>query len=1209
MFFLIMIPFTVNSFIYAQDTNASLSGTVTDSSGAIVPAANLSLTNLATGFQQNVVSNGSGEYTFRNLTPGKYTLSVNAQGFQSVVQTGIELAVNQVARTDVHLTVGKADETVTVNGDVSLINFENPTLEGGIAPQTLQDLPLTISGMPRSAIGLAIMLPGVSTASTGNAYNARINGGLTTGDEALLDGATMTEGFMNQSGMVSLYEDFQMSPDMVSEVHVLTANYPSQYGSSTSGQLIVQSKGGGEQFHGAAFEYFRNDALNAIQWGGTSRVPDKENNYGANIGGPILLPWLHGASSSRKAYFYFNWEGFQDHGAAVAPTLSIASLNARQGNFSNLKDASGNLIPLYYPIVTDPGNPLYSYSGQQIPNNIIDPATFAKIEDPIAQAWIAAMPTPTNSGELNNYLSPTAGQGSLTNAENVYMTREDFSFRDSDHFYFTYWRQYSAPNLGSYLPKALSTASPAVPENAPIARLNWEHTFSPVMTNHATFGYLNRNEGYYALNAGASLPKVAGVANGGLPQFNFSQYNQLGNNTDASGNSLTTRPTWAFNDVLTRVIGKHTLTAGYEWRNAGGNRRISTNQAGTFTFSQSTTGISGTNSGNDMLAFELGATSNANVTYYNVVSNYPRQFGSAAHVGDAWRLNPQLTLTYGLRWDYIAPSIEKNDHLSFFDPDGQNPDAVSTGGQPLLGRLAFAGNKYGSASYGARYPEELVLDNISPRVGAAYSLDPKTVVRAGYGVYYGQAFYPGWGGGMSLDGFNTTAQVSQIQVGNRQQPQMYLNYNGFAPFAPAVTSDISAGADNGISPLYRPRDANHRPYSSQWNLTIERELPSNLFVSASYVGTKGTHLPSQKSPINVVNPFTGTFNTLASTPVLGPGGTVLLDTVLKANYNATIATDGYDGPTVFAQNNVAPPFLGYGTGLKNCDPTLAQALTPFPQYCGTLQGLNEGHGNSIYHSLQARVERRFQAGLYILGSFTWSKLITDASQTTQANNDGSGGDNIFSPFDIKRLRALSEDNTPIVGSLAFVYELPLGSHHRYLNSGIASGFAGGWKVSPIYRYEFGIPLSFHSASCNVIGQTRQGCLPGIIPGKQVLPHGRNGFNPSKGDGQYINEDAFETNFSQFGYTGYGAPVTNIYGPSFKNTDVSLTKDTRFGERLNFKFGTNFFNAWNNHYFVNQGGNTGASYAFNTTVGASGFGQWNGSVSTPRTIQFYGRLEF
>jgi len=411
---------------FGQDTNASLGGTVTDPSGAAIPGAKLTITNEATSFQSSFVSDETGAYTFRNLTPGKYHVDVSAAGFKSSTQTGIELAPNQVARLDLHLTIGKTDETVTVTADSSLINYDTQTLEGGVSPEALQSFPLTVSGAPRSSVAVAIMMPGVTSAGGGNAFNARINGGIITGDEALVDGATTIEGFMNQSGMVALQTDFGMSPDITSEVRVLTANYDAQYGDTTSGQLIITTKSGGEKFHGAGYEYIRNDAFNAFQYGvpeGTKKPPDKENDYGANIGGPILLPKLHGDNSFLKGYFYFNWEGFQDHGAANSNTLTIASARARNGDFS------GWGSQLYYP--NDPAK--YGVlAGKPIPNNQIDP----QFEDPIAAAWIAKEPTPTNGGEINNYFIPKAGQGSLTNSENVYFWRVDMNVGQKDHLYY-----------------------------------------------------------------------------------------------------------------------------------------------------------------------------------------------------------------------------------------------------------------------------------------------------------------------------------------------------------------------------------------------------------------------------------------------------------------------------------------------------------------------------------------------------------------------------------------------------------------------------------------------------------------------------------------------------------------------------------------------------------------------------------------------------
>ena len=343
-------------------------------------------------------------------------------------------------------------------------------------------------------------------------------------------------------------------------------------------------------------------------------------------------------------------------------------------------------------------------------------------------------------------------------------------------------------------------------------------------------------------------------------------YNQLGNNTGPnSALNVTTRGTWAVNDVFTRIQGKHTLTAGVEWKLAGTSIHTSGNQGGTFNFSPDTTGNSVVGAPGDAQAsFYLGAVSSASVQYLNVKAKYPRQIGWAFHAGDEWRVNPKLTLTYGLRWDYISPFVDKHNNLSFIDPYGPNPDAVTATGTELLGRLAFAGTKFGAASYGGRYPEQAFKNAFAPRVGFAYTIDQKTVVRAGYGIYYGQAFYPGWGGGLAQDGFNKTLTLSESSTGGFQTPAIYLQ-SGIAAGQVGATSDISSGADNGLTPsLYRPKDGNHRPYSSQWNLTVERQLPSNTLLSVSYVGTKGTHLPSALSPINVLNPFDPTIQAIGT---------------------------------------------------------------------------------------------------------------------------------------------------------------------------------------------------------------------------------------------------------------------------------------------------------------------------------------------------------
>ncbi len=729
------------------------------------------------------------------------------------------------------------------------------------------------------------------------------------------------------------------------------------------------------------------------------------------------------------------------------------------------------------------------------------------------------------------------------------------------------------------------------------------------MTNHLTLGYLNRNEGYYALNGHASLPTVTGVANPVfLPQMNIGGYNQLGNSTvPDSSLDKTTRGTYALNEVLTRVIGRHTLKAGFEWRLAGTSIHEGNNQGGTFSFSDDTTGNAGcANSscpGDAMASFYLGAVGNANGTYYNVFAEYPRQYAYAAHFGDSWRVTPKLTVNYSMRWDYIAPFKEKFDNLSFFDPEGLNPGAVTTDGKELPGRLAFAGTKWGAASYGADFPERPFKDALAPRVGFAYSIDEKTVVRAGYGIYFGQAFYPGWNGGMSQDGFNKTLNLNEASSGNFKIPAMYLT-SGISSGQVGRPSILPPTLTTATTPsLYRPLDGNRRPYSSQWNLTVERQLPHNFFTALSYVGTKGTHLPSAMSPLNVLNPN--------NPAIFGIGSD------LNVSYNDP------NGPATFLAHGVNVPYVGWASQMTSCNPTLAQALLPYPQYCGTLQGENEQHATSLYNSFQARVERHFTDGLYTLGSLTVQKLYTDASDTTQSGNDtgaGNQGNNgQFSPFnEFPRAWAIAPDNVPVTVQVAVVYELPFGRNKPFLNTaGPANAILGGWQVSPLWRYEYGTPFSFFSSSCPIssnVPEFREGCVPGILPGQLVQPHGRNGFNPAHG-GTYFSSNAFEKDFSSFGYTGTGRAVTTVYGPSFKDLDMSLAKNTKIAEKVNFKIEANFFNAFNNHYLINsQGGNYGGpSVAFVTDVNATDvnnpFGSWNKAVSTPRTIQFSGRIEF
>jgi len=1216
----------------AQIGNATLGGTVMDPSGAAVADADLTLTNKATGFEMKVTSNERGEYTFRNVTPGTYDLKVDKAGFQNYIQRDIVLTINQSGHADATLRLGATTETVTVEGENTLINYDNGTLQGGIDPETVKDLPLIVSGKPRSSASFAVLLPGVSTGSSNEAFNARINGGLQSGDEALLDGATMQEGFMSQSGMVSIQGDFQMSPDMVQEVKVLTSDYAPEYGSSTSGQITMVSKSGGNTYHGALFEYTRNKSFNAAPWNATCstpgcdrRPPDVEHDFGANIGGPVKIPFLYHGTSKHHSFFYFDWEAFHQAGGSNVPTLSIPSALERGGDFTDWKDSKGQLIPVYMP-----GNASAACQaaagvgpGQQFPGNKIPSNCFSQI----AVAYLAKMPQPTNLLPFNNYTLSKPVPDSLVSNSNVFMTRIDHNYGDKDHFYFFWWRQFTGYNTATALPPIISTEEPTRPQNSPIARFNWEHTFSTTMTNHMTLGYLNRNEGYgsepavLAAAKAKTLPAVSGAVPGAatLPEFTFTTFNQISDNAGISGDNVTTRPTWDLNDTANKTLGHHTVTFGFDWRNIQGNIHQHTNQAGTYNFSGSATSIPSLNSGAPVADFLLGAVTGGSVDRRTVSAWYPRQNSWALHFNDSWKVTTKFTANFGIRWDYFSPSREKYNHLSFFDPIGSNPDGIP-------GSLAFAGS--GSACqpacFGAEYPEKAWRKGFAPRLSIAYAYDPKTVVRAGYGVFFTQAFYPGWGGGISLDGYNLNQSFGTLKdpATNQNDPTFYLD-NG-VPAPAQVPPFISGSFDNGHGILYRPLDANRRSYAQQWNLTIERQLPQNIFLSVAYVGNKGSRLPSSLNPINVLNPFDSKIQALyANTTPIDPSCATPNPTAgANCSYVPELSVPfTSDNQTLFGVKTPYPGWIAELNAAGNCSPTVGQALLPFPQYCDRLQGLNENHGSSIYHSFQLKFEKRYSQGLYMLVAYTNSKLLTNAADNTQRDaSTWNASQGVISPYEERRNRSLAPDDVPQTLSAAFVYELPLGRGKRYLHdNGGLDRLVGGWQISPVIRYSKGTPLWIRSGAC-LTSYTGQGCLPALISGANPFLQDPNNFNPGKG--ALLNVNAFEplTSFEPagacpgctgvFGYTGKGPRIFGFRGPNYKNVDFAITKNTKLSERVNFIFRAEFYNALNFHMFVDDGNfNIGGNNAFNTDISSSSFGAWTGNVSAPRRIQFGARFEF
>jgi len=1159
---------------WAQGYNGAITGVVKDSSGGVVPDAALTLRNEKT--DQTVattVSGPEGEFAFRNLNPAMYTVEALKDGFQTVTHPKIEVTLSSTQRVEIVLPVAGAQEKIEVVGGSSVLSV-TATQEHGISPETLNQLPLLMNSGPRAAAAFAVLMPGVNAGGRASAFDARTNGGLQSGDEASVDGVSMQQGFMSQGGMVSIFQDFPMSPDMVSEVKILTSNYAPEYGSSTSGQIMAVTKSGGSSFHGSAFEFYRNQDLQAKQWG---LVGDKakasKKNFGANVGGPAKIPGLY--NSKVKSYFYFDYEGYREQGGSNRPTLSIPSLAERNGDFRDWRNPDGSLIPIYDPATLNPATgqkQQFMGCDGHTPNVIC-----ADRISPLVTPYLQALPNPTSAGSLNNYLAPAIPDTILGNSD-YYMGRFDVQF-GKDHFFTSFWHQDIPAKFLSTLPEAIANETFSEPQNSWVTRFNWDRTVSANLLNHMSMGYLNRNEGYGCVDQGFvdQFPKIAGVAAHDVPpQMNFSDgFATYGCTEGFNTTGITTRPTFIINDMATWTKSAHTIKLGMEYRKIMGNVHNNNTQAGSFNFSRGSTGLLGVVSGSPVASFLLGAVDNGGASFYATTASYPRQHAWIFHAGDSWRVSDRLTLDYGLRWDYYSPSSEKYDVFSFLDPNGANSGA---GGRP--GRLAFAGDQYGANSFGAPYPENNWYGGIAPRVGAVYNLNEKTVIRSGWGIFYTQAFYPNWGGGISQDGFLTDASFSSSLGGVK--PAFYLADGLPQTFTkPPIVSDAY---DNGKGPLYRPADANKRPYAHQWNVTVDRELARNVSLSVAYVGSAGRRLPSSIDPINTINPS------------LLSMGNALYDEF---------------APGQASVDGVAAPYADWAQQLldNGCTPTVAQALSPYPQYCSSLQGLNENHGSSHYNSLQAKLEKRFSGGTYALVSYTLSKTISSGSDNTQRDALTWGGvQGVISPYERSRNESVALDDTRHVLSAAFVYELPAGKGKKYMNTGVGAWVLGGWQASTIFRYSSAMPMFFRSSFCNVPGQFRAGCIPAVTNPGAVFAQEKGSFDPAKGP--LLNPAAFQPlDTFNFNYGSGNRIEDSIRGYGYHNQDLTLMKNTRMGGDTNVQFRFEMFNMWNWHIFNAPGEANNGLSAFDTDLASPTFGQWNGAVSDPRVMQVSLRFQF
>jgi hypothetical protein len=899
--------------LHAQNT-AVISGTVADPSGAVVPKAGITLIGADTSATVwHGETNESGVYRAPEIPVGRYNLRVEAPGFKRAEVKGINLVVDQRAAIDVKLETGATAESITVNGEAAgQLATDTSSLGNVINTSQVQDLPLP----NRSILNLLSLTPGVSSggAATGiNSSQLSINGSRTVNSEFMVDGVSVVSG--STGGVQTL-----PSADAIREFKVLTSAYSAEYGRTSGATVTMVINSGTNQFHGGAYEYFRNEDLNANNYfnnlRGQPRSEDRYNLFGAKLGGPVWIPKVY--NGKEKTFFFFDYEGLRQ----ISPYANISSVPSaafRTGNFST------SAVPVYSPASKAP------FPGNVIPASLIDPAA-AKILGVLPGANSPGSPDVANGLAVNNLVEV----GSSKPGSNATTTRIDENLNESNRLFGTLTHYSAVSPLQPTIPGPLeNSVGPGVTSGYQAA-LGLTHTFSPTMFMEARMGFWRNDSEIVPPSAGLDVAGVLGIARslgGASPTFNisggWSQYG-LNSNTLRSQIDDNYQPSLS----VSKVWRNHLLKFGTDLRlnefniyNPGG-----TGNSGWFTGNYTFTGeiTSGSHNGgnpvNALADFLLGDVKTSGYALPQPPAGR-RNYNLGFYGQDDWKITHKLTLNLGLRWEYESPLTSSNKIYSRVDP---------TTGQVLFADI----NSSASLNLTAN------KTNFAPRLGFAYTPIKKTVIRAGVGIFYSQIFsdlgaqvlFPGYTISQAFSNLGTgVAQPFSLSQGNPLIATQNLHNPQSTLSQFSASNPISASASFGqINPL---------PYSAEWNFGVQREFFYGTILDVNYVGSAGVHLPLNL-PYNQVPVAQGTalaqVNTAVNTQNARPYPNV-------GSFSATSMAghSSYDGlqVSVHRQYGANLAFIANYSWSKSIDD--GDGLFAFSQPTG----LNAGQFPSSYRNL------------------------------------------------------------------------------------------------------------------------------------------------------------------------------------------------------------------------------------------------------------------
>ena len=1136
----------------SAQASAGITGTITDTSGAVIKGAQVTILNEGTSITDHAVTESGGTYSFKGVLPGKYTVTVEATGFKKGVQKGVTVEVSSNATIDVVLSAGAQNETVQVAAEQVTLNTTQPELGSTIEPVVVEALPEEVSGRGRQIDQLQFLAPG----TTGNTFSHRASGGVDFEQEIIYNGIPVP-----QSETEGYTQNYNPPFDLVEEYKVERSTFSAQYGLG-QGALTYQMKSGTNKYHGSLFEINRNSFFDSVgffnghSWNPSGNPHDKpptdhENNYGFSIGGPIRIPHVYDGRNKTFGQYSQEWykQNTLNQSYGTVPTAL-----EKTGDFSDfLGDdpvtGAQIVMPIYDP---QTGSQFMGCDGTH--PNVICPNRISALATSILQY----IPNPDATGSGIGGLDGNKAYVPFPNPtiQHVWGFTVDQNLTPTQSLHYAEWRNTFHDDGFDQAP-IVSPTSPigslrSYPNVGTAFLLNYANAISPHLVATAGFGWIGEINNQFNVNKFPVKTDYFGVQNEDIfPSVTFGGLHSptsLGTGGSNSG-SVNRKLGISFVNNWLWTKGKNTFNIGGEFRRSYQDDNEEQTEGGHFSFSNNQTALHDTTNpkwnsyGSSFASFLLGLPDEEDRS--NSQEERLRNLDIAPYVQDDIKLSSRLTLNIGVRWDIQFPFTENHNTIVFFNQDNPGTDPAASG---IAGSATKFGNCTGCAGYDRA---DIHWGHFGPRLGFAYKLSNKMVVQGGLNVAFlnGGAYEYGTSKVAVNYGNLLTGQYHRASSGSYSSAPGSWDANPIPAVNPTPFS-TGLGGGNQID-SFSKKDG-YAPYSQQWNINLQRELPYNMFLEAAWVGNRVIHLPSQNNRIGQMDPkYDAQYGNVQSS--CNPGTSVLADNF--APYNAITNKSGCaqaDGFTSPYANFVSD----FGTSSS-----VAQALGPYPQYNYIFNNF-EGSGTTYYQSAQIELEKRFSDGLSFLAGYTLSHQMDNTS--SGFGSFTSGGINKYNQ---KPEWAVSNSDEPQTLKVSGTYELPIGPGKKYLNNHIAGNVLGGWQVGWILDYENGgdngvgengapfpngferpdrdSSVSLHTGSYN----RARDYFVGKSPVAQIFTKGGFNLTPT----QYVIGDATR-NYSE------------LRSPGVAMENLNARKHFYMGERFQGILTVDYFNAFNRTQF-------------------------------------------